>query len=276
MLTEELTWRGRRVRWGRQGSGPAVVFCHGTPWSSALWAPFAAALSCEFTTYLWDMPGYGQSSKEPEHSVALDLQGELLHDLLEYWDLSGAHLVAHDFGGAVSLRARLLHGSQFTSLTLVDVVALAPWGSDFFRLVRDNAQVFAQLPGAMHEGALRAYIAGASETGLTPGQADMLVTPWLGATGQAAFYRQIEQADQCYTDAVEPLYPSLDVPVLVVWGREDRWIPVDRAERLALAIPAARLCLIEHAGHLVQLDQPIQLATELHRWLSAQSTRSSS
>jgi pimeloyl-ACP methyl ester carboxylesterase len=269
-LTEELTWRGRRVRWSRLGSGPPVVFCHGTPWSSWLWAPFADALSSQFTTYLWDMPGYGQSSKDAQHSVALDLQGELLHDLLEHWGLRSPHVVAHDYGGAVALRAHLLHGSQFASLALVDVVAVSPWGSGFFRLVKENAGVFGELPAAVHEGAVRAYIAGASHAGLAPPQADALVAPWLGDIGQAAFYRQIAQADQAYTDEIEPLYPSLNLPVLVVWGREDAWIPAEVGQRLARSIPGAQLHLLEAAGHLVHLDRPVQLAARLQRWLSSQ------
>jgi len=269
-LTEELSWRGRRVRWGRGGSGPAVVFCHGTPWSSWLWAPFADALSAQFTTYLWDMPGYGRSSKDAEHSVALDVQGELLHDLLEHWSLQAPHVVAHDYGGAVALRARLLHGSRFASLALVDVVALAPWGTEFLRLGAEHAQVFAALPAAMHDGAVRAYVAGASHRGLTREHEDALVEPWLGEVGQAAFYRQIAQADEAFTDEIEPLYPRLDLPVLVLWGREDPWLPVDHAHRLAEAIPGAQLDLVDDAGHLIHLDRPIQLATRLQRWLSSQ------
>jgi pimeloyl-ACP methyl ester carboxylesterase len=268
-LTEELHWWGRQVRWGRRGSGPAVVFCHGTPWSSRLWAPFAEALSSEFTTYLWDMPGYGRSSTDPEHRVSLDVQGELLHDLIEHWDLASPHVVAHDYGGAVALRARLLQGSAFASLALVDVVALAPWGSGFFRLVGEHPEVFGALPAHIHHGVVRAYVAGASHRGLTPEQADMLVSPWLGPDGQTAFYRQIAQADQAYTDEVEARYPDLDLPVLIVWGREDTWIPVDRAHRLAELIPDARLELVDDAGHLIQLDQPAALATILHRWLSS-------
>jgi pimeloyl-ACP methyl ester carboxylesterase len=239
------------------------VFCHGTPWSSRLWAPIAEALSAEYTSYLWDMPGYGDSSKDPEHSVTLDVQGELFHDLLEHWELDAPHVIAHDYGGAVALRAHLLHGSRFGSLALVDVVALAPWGSDFFRLVREHAEVFMAIPAAIHEGIVRAYIAGASHSGLTGEQSDMLVAPWLGETGQAAFYRQIAQADQRYTDEIEPLYPALDLPVLVAWGTEDTWIPVDRAHRLAELIPGAKLELIEDAGHLIQLDQPKRLETVL-------------
>ena len=176
-------------------------------------------------------------------------------------------MVAHDYGGAVALRAHLLHGARLASLALVDVVALAPWGSDFFRLVRDNPDVFTKLPGSIHAAALRAYIARASYAGLTADQADSLAAPWLGAAGQSAFYRQIAHADQAFTDAVEPLYPTVALPTLIAWGEQDRWIPVDRARRLAGLIPGARLELIKAAGHLVQLDQPVALATTLHRWL---------
>lgn len=267
VLMEVYGWRGREVRWERIGSGPDVVFCHGTPWSSELWRSMAEALAPYFTVYLWDMPGYGQSSKHAEHRVSLDLQAELLADLLAHWKVRGPRVVAHDFGGAVALRAHLLHEVPFSSLALVDVVALAPWGSDFFRLVREHSEVFGALPSAMHEGVLRAYIAGASHGGISPATMDALVSPWVDAQGQAAFYRQVAQADQAYTDEIEPLYPELDLPVLVVWGREDAWIPVDRAQRLSELIPGAQLHLVSGAGHLIQLDQPAALATALARWL---------
>jgi pimeloyl-ACP methyl ester carboxylesterase len=249
------------------GSGPDVVFCHGTPWSSELWRPYAEALAPHFTVYLWDMPGYGKSSKSAEHPVSLDYQGQLLADLLAHWGLQQPHVVAHDYGGAVALRAHLLHESAYATLVLTNVVALAPWGSEFFSLVQKHASVFAALPAAVHEGALNSYIAGASHVGLTPAAASTLASPWLDGPGQAAFYRQIAQADERYTDEIEPLYPDLDVPVLVIWGREDKWIPVDRAHRLAELIPGASLRIIEGAGHLVQLDQPTALAVALTEWL---------
>ncbi len=85
--------------------------------------------------------------------------------------------------------------------------------------------------------------------------------------GQAAFYRQIAQADEAYTDHVESMYPTIDVPVMVVWGQDDAWLPVDRAHRLHQLIPGARLTLIEEAGHLIQLDQPEALTAALTQWL---------
>ncbi|WP_295010488.1 alpha/beta fold hydrolase [uncultured Microbacterium sp.] len=266
--TKDLAWRGRTVRWSRRGTGPALVMLHGTPWSSALWRPFAEALAARFTVYLWDMPGYGASSKDPRHDVDLGVQGELFAFLLKHWGLERPHVVAHDIGGAVALRARLLHETSFASLALVDVVALSPWGSDFFRLVQRNADVFAQLPAAIHRGVVEAYIRGAAHRPLRDDDLRTLASPWLDEEGQQAFYRQIAQADERFTEEVVPLLASIAEPVRVIWGAEDRWIPPDRATRLRAAIPHAEVRLVPDAGHLIQLDAPAVLAAELSGWLA--------
>ncbi|ASR35907.1 alpha/beta hydrolase [Prauserella marina] len=272
-LSRTFEWRGRTVAWDRLGQGPAVVLCHGTPWSARLWVPFARALSREFTVYLWDMPGYGQSSKHVGHAVDLGVQGELLADLIGHWGLTDPHVIAHDYGGAVSLRAHLLHGAGYASLALVDVVALRPWGSEFFRLVAANAEVFAAQPPGVHRGALEAYIGTASYRGLTAEQLDTLTAPWLTVEGQRAFYQQIAEADERYTAEIEDRYGDLALPATVIWGTDDTWIPVDRARRLADAIPGATVELIAEAGHLVHYDAPVELATALHRWLVSQRPR---
>lgn len=260
------TWQGRTIAWERFGDGPPLVLLHGTPWSSALWRPIAEALSQRFTVYLWDMPGYGSSSKAPEDAVDLGTQGAVFAHLLNEWGLDRPHIIAHDFGGAVALRTRLLHGARYASLCLVDVVALSPWGSPFFTLVAQHADVFAQLPPAVHRGAVEAYIRGAAHRSIDDESLAMLVTPWTGDEGQAAFYRQIAQADERFTDEVEPAYSSIDEPVHIVWGSEDAWIPVDRAHRLHTAIPHSTLAVIPDAGHLIQLDAPEALTAELTRW----------
>lgn len=177
-------------------------------------------------------------------------------------------VVAHDYGGAVSLRAHLLHGRGYASLCLVDVVALRPWGSPFFTLVAEQADTFARLPDAVHLGALEAYIGGASHRGLRPDETAALLAPWRDAVGQSAFYRQIAQADERFTAELEPHLERIAVPTHIVWGEQDLWIPSDRAERLAAAIPGAGVSLVPDAGHLIQLDAPVALATVLHRWLA--------
>ncbi|MGH8876914.1 MAG: alpha/beta fold hydrolase [Stackebrandtia sp.] len=270
-LSRTFTWRGRSVAWDTLGSGPPVVMCHGTPWSSRLWAPFARALSREFTVYLWDMPGYGQSSMSPEHVVDIGTQGELLAELLRHWKLDAPHVLAHDIGGAVSLRAHLLHGAGYASLALVDVVALRPWGSPFFRLVAENAAPFTAQPAAVHRGALEAYIRTASHKDLSAEWLAALTDPWCTPEGQRAFYQQIAEADERYTDEIQDRYPDIAIPVAIVWGAEDTWIPRDRATRLAEMIPGAETEIIAEAGHLIHCDAPVELSVALYRWLARQT-----
>ncbi|MBV7653576.1 alpha/beta fold hydrolase [Streptomyces albidoflavus] len=259
------------VRWERLGdpAAPPVVLCHGTPFSSYVWRRIARELARDHQVYVWDMPGYGVSAQFEGQDVSLSAQGRVFAELLAHWGLAAPAVVAHDFGGAVALRAHLLHGAVFRRLALVDPVALAPWGSAFFRLVGEHHAVFEQLPPHLHRALVSEYISSASSPGLDPAVLDRLVQPWEGVEGQPAFYRQIAQASQRYTDEIQGRYGSIELPVAVFWGEDDAWIPVAKAHELAAAVPGAELVLIPGAGHLVQEDAPGRLGTGLARFLGA-------
>jgi pimeloyl-ACP methyl ester carboxylesterase len=263
---ETFEWQGREIAWTRTGSGPPVVFCHGTPFSSLLWQPFAKTLSRDFTVYLWDMPGYGRSSKHAEHPVHFGVQAEALAALLGHWEVDRPHVVAHDFGGAVALRAHLVLGATYGSLMLVDVVAIPPSGSPFFRFVKDHPDVLGELPGYIHEAIVRRYIQGATHRGLREDDLDALVRPWTGDEGQRAFYRQIADYDERYLAENEERLDRLDIPVRMLWGKEDVWLSSEVGERLARLIPGADLTLVDGAGHLMHYDTPVALADSIRAW----------
>ncbi|MFC8248030.1 alpha/beta fold hydrolase [Streptomyces chartreusis] len=268
-LTRTFSSTSGDVRWDRLGppGGPPVVLLHGTPFSSYVWRAVARSLAREYDVHVWDMPGYGSSEKAEGQDVSLAAQGRVLGELLAHWELTEPLVVAHDFGGAVALRAHLLHGARYRALALVDPVALAPWGSPFFRLVGAHADVFERLPPALHGALVREYVASASSPGLRPDVLDRLVEPWLDDTGQAAFYRQIAQADQRYTDEIQGRYGGIGIPTLVCWGEGDTWIPIAKGRELAALVPGARLEPIAGAGHLVQEDAPAQLTAALLAFL---------
>ena len=267
-LTETFAWEGRRIAWGRAGTGPAVVFCHGTPWSSWLWRPFAEALSGDFTVYLWDMPGYGRSSKHAEHPVDFGVQAQAFTALLKHWSLALPHIIAHDYGGAVSLRTHLVHEMPYASLLLTDVVAIPPAGSPFFRLVQQHPDVLARMPPYIHEALVKAYIGNASHRGLRDDDLAALAAPWLDDEGRQAFYHQIAAYDEGYLAENEGLLDHIHIPVRVLWGAQDTWIPVATGERLTAAIPGATITQVDQAGHLIHLDAPVALATQLRSWLT--------
>ncbi|MER5217759.1 alpha/beta fold hydrolase [Streptomyces sp. NPDC002838] len=268
-LTRTFPSTAGDVRWDRLGDPgrPPVVLLHGTPFSSYVWRAVARSLARHHQVFVWDLPGYGASEKAAGQDVSLAAQGRVFTELLSHWGLAEPLVVAHDFGGAVALRAHLLHGARYRVLALVDPVALAPWGSPFFRLVGEHSEVFERLPPALHRALVREYVASASSPGLHPVVLDRLVEPWLDDLGQAAFYRQIAQADQRHTDEIQGRYAEIGIPTLVCWGEDDTWIPVAKGRELAALIPDARWEPIAGAGHLVQEDAPAELTAALISFL---------
>ncbi|MFI1736132.1 alpha/beta fold hydrolase [Streptomyces sioyaensis] len=271
------TASGDEVRWAVLGAGraeaPAVVLLHGTPFSSYVWRGVARALAARHRVFVWDMPGYGASGKRDGQDVSLGAQARVFGELLEHWELAGNRsrpaVVAHDFGGCVALRAHLLHGARYERLALVDPVALAPWGSPAYRLLGGHPDVFGQLPAALHRALVREYVSSASHPGLPPAVLDRLVEPWCTDEGQPAFYRQIQQNDQRFTDEIQGRYGEIELPTLICWGAQDSWIPVAKGHELAARIPGAQLRVIEGAGHLVPEDAPAELTAAVAEFLRA-------
>lgn len=254
------------VRWNRLGgSGPPVVLLHGTPFSSRIWRDVGAALADGYQVFVWDMPGYGVSDRFEGQDLSLAAYGALFAGLLRHWGLARPLVVAHDSGGAVALGAHLRHGADYARLALVDAVSLAPWGSEFAGVAGSHPDVFARLPGPLHRALLRTYVASASSPGLRPDVLDALVAPWLGADGQAAFYRQLAQrrTDAEYTGSMQDRYATVAAPTLVCWGADDAWIPAARGHELAAVVPDARLRVIADAGHLLPCDRPAELTAAL-------------
>jgi len=259
---------GTAVRWGKSGSGPALVAIHGTPFSSQVWRRIVPHFTDRRTVYYFDLVGYGLSEMRPGQDVSLAVQNKVLAALFAEWGLERPDVLAHDFGGATALRGWYLDGLRYASLTIFDAVALAPWGSPFVQHVRQHELAFSGMPDYMHRALLRAYLQTSAHHPLSEQALDIYSKPWLGPVGQPAFYRQIAQMDQRYTDEIEGLYDRLDCPVTVLWGQSDNWIPADKGQALARLISDSDCRMIPDAGHLVQEDCPEAIVAAVLKNLS--------
>ncbi|MEJ2710881.1 MAG: alpha/beta hydrolase [Anaerolineales bacterium] len=258
----------RTIRYGVAGDGPALVIVHGTPWSSFNLRHLIKGLSDRYTVYYYDLMGYGQSDQQ-EGDVSLGVQNEILHSLItKEWKLSSPIAIGHDFGGATVLRTHLLSGAEFEKMVLIDPVAVAPWGSEFFAHVRKHESAFSGVPDYIQDAILRAYILSAAHEKLDEATLSETVRPWATGLGKAAFYRQIAQADQKYTDEVQALYSNIDLPVLILWGEEDVWIPIERGLELQKAIPQSQFFAVPDAGHLVIEEKPQELLKRIIPFLA--------
>lgn len=255
-LDESLETSAGTVAAGRAGAGPELVLAHGWPWSSFSWHRVIPALAKHYRVHWYDMPGYGQSEKDAGQRTSLDVQGEVFAEMLAHWGLERPRVVAHDMGGAITLRAHLLHGCDFERYLMMNVVAMRPWGSAFFDHVGRHVEAFQGLPPHIHKAVVEAYIRGALVNDLDPGDFERLVEPWLSEEGRTSFYRQFAQADEKYTAEVEPRFGAVRCPVKIAWGEEDPWIPLERGRALHRLMPEAAFETLPGVGHLPQLEAP--------------------
>ncbi|MFC3228086.1 alpha/beta fold hydrolase [Marinibaculum pumilum] len=266
-LDDSFETRAGSVAAGRTGDGPDLVLAHGWPWSSFSWHRIIPDLAQRFRVHWYDMPGYGRSAKSAGQRTSLDVQGEVFAEMLDHWGLSRPRVVAHDFGGATTLRAHLLHSCDYEKLVLMNVVAMRPWGSDFFDHMGRHVDAFRGLPPHIHRALVEAYIRGALVNEIPQPDFDGLAAPWLGGEGVDSFYRQFAQADERYTAEVEPLYGHLRCPVRILWGAEDPWIPLARGQALHALMPEAGFSTLPRVGHLPQLEAPAAVVEVLLRFL---------
>lgn len=283
------------LHWTSLGSpsSPPIIFIHGTPWSSRVWVPFALSLATKYHVHLFDNPGFGDSpiqqplanpSQEITDAICLDADlsqqsaafAALFHhwqnDPKQGWAGRKPQVIAHDHAGLMALRAHLLHGCEYASLCLIDVVAIGPFGQPLFKHVAAHREVFEQLTGAVFEGVVESYIRDAAHKELSKETMEMLKRPWLrDEEARKGFVRQMCQANSRSTEEVEGWYGEVGkrMPVKIVWGKEDMWIKCETAERLGDALGATEVVIVEGGGHLIMYDEPARLGVELGLWLGS-------
>ena len=255
-LDKDFDFHGDTIRYRVQGTGPDLLLVHGTPFSSYVWHRILPTIAEHWRVHVFDLLGYGQSTMRDGQDVSLGVQNEVLAGLMAHLGLNRPAVVAHDFGGATTLRAHLLNGIDVAQMLLIDPVAIRPWGSPFVQHVAQHETAFQGIPAYIHEAMVARYLRGAIHRPISDAELEPYMAPWLGPKGQPAFYRQIAQMDQRYTDEIEAALPRIRCPVSILWGEADEWIPVAQGRKLQAMIPAARLRTVPRAGHLMQEDAP--------------------
>lgn len=248
------------------GSGEPIILIHGTPSSSYLWRDVVSQLRDDWEIYLFDLVGFGQSEQSEGQDVSLKAQGEVFSELLDHWNLDSVNVVGHDYGAGTLLRTHLLDDQDYHAMAIVDGVVREPWVTPFSQLVREHVDVFQNVPEHIHRQLVIGHIRSAIYRDISEDELEPYIEPWIGDEGQPAYYRQVAQFDEQYTDEIEPEYPSISTPTLVAWGEQDDWIDIETGRWLHENIPGSTFQPVPDAGHFAPEDNPQAIANALHEF----------
>ena len=253
------------------GTGRPVVMLHGIPTWSFLWSALAPALALTHRVLVPDLLGYGYSDRRDCFDRSVSRQAEVVDAWMDRLGVVDAVVVAHDVGGGVAQHLAVRFPRRVGRLCLMDSVCYDAW----------PLEVMLQLghPGAVRKlsaeavqrllklAMRRAAFARAPPDGVIEG----LLAPYATEAGKVSLVRNAVSLNTNHTLEVAPRLGHLGVPVLILWGEDDGFLPPKYGERLAWDIPGARYVKVPGAKHFVMWDAPHMVATELFRFLGVEA-----
>ena len=179
------------------------------------------------------------------------------------------YIAGHDIGGAIVLAASLLEGCHFAKIALIDAVILSPWITPTTQHQQKYLECYRTMPIHIYEQVALAHLRTAFYVDPDEHTLKTYFKQWQGMTGQAAWFRKVEQFDESVTDQMETMLSGLQIPVRLLWGEHDTWLTPDVAKRAQVAIPDSRLEFIPDAGHFSPEDNPTVVSKELTSFFNA-------
>ena len=245
---------GTQMHMARGGKGPPVLVLHrdtGAPEASS----FHEELAKSAHLMLPHHPGWGRSRRAEWMRSVRDL-AVMYRGVLAELGVVRPVLVGLGFGGWIAAEMATMAPADLGKLVLVAPMGIKPPEGDIFDQAIVSYIDYARA-GFNDQGAFdRIY--GAEPT------TDQLEA-W-DIAREMCF--RIAWKPYMYSQTLPHLLPNVKVPALIVWGDQDKVVPVATAKRYLAALPNARLELFEGCGHCVDLERPANLATLVESFIA--------
>ena len=255
------------------GAGDPIVLVHGFGANVYSWRHLVGPLARHHEVLAVDLKGFGASPKPADGAYSVHDQAELLIELILARGLTNLTLVGHSLGGGVGLATTLaltrVAPERIRRLVLIDTIAFdqaLPW---FIRVLRTpglgrlavaivppSLQVRMVLRHAFHDPRL-----------ITDDVVAAYAAPMRDPAARRALVVTARQLIPPEMDAFTRRYREIDLPVLLLWGRQDRVVPVELGHRLSAALPHADLRVIDACGHVPHEERPDTVLDAIERFL---------
>ena len=261
---EHLSLHGHDMSYRRAGKGPVLLLLHGIAGSSRTWIPIMELLQSEFTVLAPDFLGHGESAN-PLGDYSLGNHASSMRDFLHLLGFDRATVVGQSFGGGVALQFAYQFPERCERLVLVDAGGLGREVNWILRLVTLPAAEYV-LP-VVFPAFMRSWGDSVStflgRLGMRNAEGAEIWRSYRSLTepeNRKAFVRTmravIDPGGQSVS-ALDRLYLATHMPTLIVWGANDRIIPLAHAYEAHKAIPNSRLEVMEGVGHFPHVEDPI-------------------
>jgi pimeloyl-ACP methyl ester carboxylesterase len=269
---------GSRAHYRDRGPplAPAIVLLHGSNSSLHTWEPWARILSTALRVVTVDLPGHGLTGPVPGDDYSPDGMARFVEAFRTKLGLTHFFLAGNSMGGNVSFRYALAHPDVVDKLVLLDASGVnhflppgrqpdIPLGIKLMRTPVLNRIASWTTPRSFVEKSVRAAFV--DQTLVTEEMIDRYYELLLFPGNRRA--TRLRAAAPVDLSAAERL-GEIRAPTLILWGKADKFVPVEAAEIFHSRIPKSRLIVYDDVGHVPMEEVAARSAADTLSFLAAQ------
>jgi pimeloyl-ACP methyl ester carboxylesterase len=240
-----VTMGGKRIHYCVEGRGPALLLLHGVMGSLHSWQGWVDQLSPHYRIVRMDLPGFGNSGHSASDDYSPEHALELIDQLCAHLHLERLSIAGNSLGGFFAWYYAANRPERMEKLILLDPIGYPQKLPPLISLM--------SLPLL---GGLAGY--------LSP---DTLLERLIRARTPAAMV-QISRQLRSFDGELARHIPRLRCPTMLMWGQEDRWVPVELLDAWRRDLPSAQVKVYPGVGHAPMEQVPELTALDAHAFLS--------
>ena len=265
-----LHWRGAEIHYTDEGQGIPVVMVHGFGGSFINWNKLRDRMNTKYRVIRVDLPGFGLSDlPEPDGAKTDYIQQyrDFMTFFIDTLHLDSLYLVGNSMGGMMAWGTAADHPDRVKKLVL-----LAAAGYDLEQTSANAARVMKipymeyllrrGLPLSQSEAAARKVYC--DQTKINPEAVKNNNCMW-NREGNIHAACALASSGR-YPDIA--LIAKVQCPTLIIWGKQDKIVPVEHAARFQRDIKGSQMVILDTCGHCVMIEKPDETAALIKRFFN--------
>ncbi|MBK5100222.1 MAG: alpha/beta fold hydrolase [Desulfobacteraceae bacterium] len=251
--------KGLRIEYLEGGKGDALMLLHGFGANKDNWTRFGKHLTSHFRVIAPDLPGFGESSPDPEGDYTIRIQTERIKAFIRALGIKSLHLGGSSMGGNIAGAYASRYPKDLKSLLLIapgGIVSSEP--SEMFRLLKEGK------PNPLVAASIKDYERLLDFIFVKRPFIPRAIKKYLiqEAMEHQSLNRKIFKQLRSSVDdpPLEAMLKGLPVPTLIIWGVQDRVLHVSGAKILEAIMPKAKAEVMDAVGHLPMIEKPQETA----------------
>jgi pimeloyl-ACP methyl ester carboxylesterase len=262
-----------RIYYEDTGRGEPLILLHGFGETHETWGALAPELARRYRVISVDLKGMGFSDKPDDGRYRVADQAAIIEALADELRVEGVTLIGHSLGGGVALMTalqwRAQEGHRLKRLILIDSAGISDAPPRLISLLRWPLFGPLMLHLANPTILVRHILAGNYDDPslVAPRLVEAYARSMQSPGGRRALIMTARQVIPDHFPELIERYRTLDVPVLILWCRDDRILPFSDAGKFHDALPRAEVFLLDRCGHSPQEERPEETLQVLERFL---------